>query len=42
MNKDICTLHEELINKKVTSDERKETHKEGEDLWFDLLENLYK
>ena len=21
MNKDICTLHEELVNKKVTSDE---------------------
>ena len=39
---DICKENSESLTKKVTSDERKETHKEGEDLWFDLLENLYK
>ena len=39
---DICKENSESLTKKVTNDEGKETHKEGEDLWFNLLENLYK
>ena len=39
---DICKENSESLTKKVTNDEGKEIHKEGEDLWFNLLENLYK
>ena len=38
---DICKENSESLTKKVINDEGKETHKEGEDLWFNLLENLY-
>ena len=38
---DICKENSESLTKKVVNDEGKETHKEGEDLWFNLLENLY-
>ena len=39
---DICKENSESLTKKDIDDEGKETHKEGEDLWFNLLENLYK
>ena len=39
---DICKENSESLTKKVINDEGKEVHKEGEDLWFNLLENLYK
>ena len=39
---DICKENSESLTKKVTNDEGKEIHKEGEDLWFNLLENLYR
>ena len=39
---DICKENSESLTKKVINDESKETHKEGEDLWFNLLENIYK
>ena len=38
---DICKENSESLTKKVINDEGKETRKEGEDLWFNLLENLY-
>ena len=39
---DICKENSESLTEKETNDEGKETHKEGEDLWFNLLEKLYK
>ena len=37
----ICKENSESLTKKET-EESKENHKEGEDLWFNLLETLYK
>lgn len=39
---DICKDNSESLSKNDFNDEGKETGKEGEDLWFNLLENLYK
>ena len=38
----ICKENSESLTKKEPTEESKETHKEGEDLWFSLLETLYK
>ena len=38
----ICKENSESLTKKEIAEESKETHKEGEDLWFNLLETLYK
>ena len=38
----ICKENSESLAKKEPTEESKETHKEGEDLWFNLLETLYK
>ena len=39
---DICIENSESLSKNDFNDEGKESGKEGEDLWFNLLENLYK
>ena len=38
----ICKENSESLTKKEPTEESKEIHKEGEDLWFNLLETLYK
>ena len=38
----ICKENSESLAKKEPTEESKQTHKEGEDLWFNLLETLYK
>ena len=38
----ICKENSESLTKKEPTEESKETQKEGEDLWFSLLETLYK
>ena len=38
----ICKENSESLAKKEPTEESKQSHKEGEDLWFNLLETLYK
>ena len=38
----ICRENSESLAKKEPTEESKQSHKEGEDLWFNLLETLYK